>query len=574
MTYGEGTSEEVWMGRADVAGLATELWDTMLAASPFSATLLGDHRFDAEVPDPSAAAEAELLIDLEDLLERAETVGDEDLDLEDRATLSVLVSEARGLIAELRAGTSQFSASPLRGPQTALLQLATNLALTERWHADALVARYARVDRYLRAAADRLREGVALGRTPVASLVEQAVEQIEALLKIPPTESPLTAIAPPPGLDDRHLARWQTRLVDVVLEVVYPALGRYRDCLVDDVLPSARPDERAGLCWIDGGEELYAALVQRFTTLDRDAGTLHELGWEETRRLEQEYRELGERVLAVSDLGEMFERLRNDDQLRFGTSEEVLEYAQAALARAEAATPRWFGVVPETPCLVRPMNDEESEHGTIAYYVPPAVDGSRPGTYAVNTAHPQTRRRFEAEVLAFHEAVPGHHLQIALAQERADLPAIRRYSLITAYAEGWGLYVERLADEMGLYSDDLDRLGMLSFDSWRSGRLIVDTAVHLRGWSRQQAVDHLIAHSPQAENNVRNEVDRYIGRPGQALAYKAGQFELQSLRRRMEERLGDDFDIRAFHDAVLAPGPVTLDMLGAIVEAQLLGTRP
>ena len=563
------------MGRADVAGLASELWNTFLAASPFSATLLGDHRFDAEVPDPSAGAEAELLIDLEDVLARAEKVedeSDEQLDLEDRATLEVLISEARGRIAELRAAMSQFTAGPRRGPQTALVQLASNTVLTETWHADAVVARYQRVDRYLDAAADRLREGVTLGRTPVASLVEHAVEQIDAMLAVPPTESPLTAISAPPGLDDQRFARWQTRLVDTVLGTVYPALGRYRDCLVDEVLPSARPDERAGLCWIDGGEELYAALVRRYTTLDRDPAALNELGWEETRRLADEYREVGERALGNADPDAIFDRLRTDDQLRFETGEELLEQAKAALARAEAATPSWFGRLPQASCHVRAMNDEESEHGTIAYYVPPAADGSRPGTYAVNTAHPETRRRFEAEVLAFHEAVPGHHLQIALAQERDDLPPIRRHSLVTAYVEGWALYVERLADEMGLYGTDLDRLGVLSFDAWRSGRLVVDTAIHAHGWSREQAVEHLVEHSPQAENNLRNEVDRYIESPGQALAYKVGQLEIRRLRGQMEERLGTDFDIRAFHDAVLAPGPVTLGMLGRIVASRLLGS--
>jgi uncharacterized protein (DUF885 family) len=560
------------MDHADVAALATELWDTMLAAAPFSATLLGDHRFDAEVPDPSAAAEAELLVDLEDLVGRAEAVLKEagpELGLEDRATLDVVVSEGRGMAAQLRAATSQFAAGPRHGPQVALIQFAATAALTEAWHADAVVGRYARVRHYLDAAAHRLREGVARDRTPIASLVEQAVQQIDDMLAVPPTESPLTAIAAPPVLTERQEHAWRTRLVEAVLEDVYPALARFRDCLADEVLPRSRPDAKAGLCWIDGGDELYAALVRRYTTLDRDAEALHELGWEETRRLEDEYRDVGGLALGSTDLREIFARLRDDEQLRFSTSDELLEVAEAALARAEAAVPDWFGQLPTVPCVVRPMNDDESEHGTIAYYVPPAADGSRPGMYAVNTAHPGTRRRFEAEVLAFHESVPGHHLQIALAQEREGLPPVRRYSLVTAYVEGWGLYVERLADEMGLYEGALDRLGMLSFDSWRSGRLVVDTAIHARGWSRQRALDHLVANSPQAENNLRNEVDRYIANPGQALAYKVGQVELQALRRRMQERLGAGFDIRAFHDAVLTPGPVTLGSLTRFVEDAL-----
>jgi uncharacterized protein (DUF885 family) len=204
------------------------------------------------------------------------------------------------------------------------------------------------------------------------------------------------------------------------------------------------------------------------------------------------------------------------------------------------------------------MLPHEEKHSTIAYYREPAADGSRPGRYYVNTWQPETRPRYEAEALAFHEAVPGHHLQGAMAQELTQLPAFRRYSYLTAYVEGWGLYAERLADEMGLYSGDVDRLGMLSFDSWRACRLVVDTGMHALGWSREQAIAFMTDHSALATNNIANEVDRYLGRPGQALAYKIGQLELVRLRADAQSRLGSSFDIRRFHDAVLAHGALPL----------------
>jgi uncharacterized protein (DUF885 family) len=223
--------------------------------------------------------------------------------------------------------------------------------------------------------------------------------------------------------------------------------------------------------------------------------------------------------------------------------------------------PRFVGLVPATPCEVDVIPSYLAPYTTVAYYQPPRPDGSRPGTYFVNVYEPQSRPRHEAEVLAFHESVPGHHLQIAVAQEQGELPAFRRYDGATVFVEGWALYTERLADEMGLYSGDLDRLGMLSFDSWRAARLVVDTGIHAMGWSREQAETFVLEQTPLAPNNVVNEVDRYITTPGQALAYKTGQLEIRRLRARAEQELGDRFSLPEFHAVVLGGGAVTMDVL-------------
>jgi uncharacterized protein (DUF885 family) len=271
-------------------------------------------------------------------------------------------------------------------------------------------------------------------------------------------------------------------------------------------------------------------------------------------------------VLGTADLAAIHDRLRSDPALHFATRQEVFDTAVVSLARAREAMPAWFGILPRADCVVTLMGEHEEQHSTIAYYREPATDGSRPGQYFINTWMPQTRPRYEAEALAYHEAIPGHHLQIAIAQELDGLPAFRRHLGPTAYVEGWGLYTERLCDEIGLYSGDLDRIGVLSYDGWRACRLVVDTGMHALGWTRREAIEFMLAHSALAENNIVNEVDRYIVWPGQALAYKLGQLEILRLREEAREALGPAFDIRRFHDAVLGQGAVGLQALGDLVR--------
>ena len=239
--------------------------------------------------------------------------------------------------------------------------------------------------------------------------------------------------------------------------------------------------------------------------------------------------------------------------------------------RASAAMGKAFGRLPQTPCVMAEVPPLGAEDAPMAFYFPPADDGSRPGTFFVNTAFPETRTRYESEALAFHEAIPGHHLQLTLAQEMEGMPEFRKNAFITVFHEGWGLYSERLADEMDLYTSDIERLGILSFDSWRAGRLVVDTGLHALGWSRQDAIDYLAANSPQAENNIVNEVERYIAWPGQALAYKTGQREMFRARARAEETLGSGFDIQAFHDTLIGSGSVPMPTMHRLIDEWVAG---
>ena len=365
----------------------------------------------------------------------------------------------------------------------------------------------------------------------------------------------------------RPSTRSPPSVAGVVADVVRPALARLHATLADAILPAARPDDRAGLGHIPGGEAVYARLVRAHTSLDTTPAEFHAIGLAEIERIDAEMEALGGRVLGTRTRHEAIRALREDPALHFTTRDEVEAKAVEALDRATEAIPAWFGRLPRAACEVVRMGAHEEEHSTIAYYRHPAQDGSRPGQYAINTSHPETRPRYEAEVLAYHESIPGHHLQIAIAQELPDLPAFRRHLGPTAYIEGWGLYIERLADEMGLYTGDLDRLGVLSFDAWRASRLVVDTGLHALGWTRDQAIAFMVDHTALAPNNIANEVDRYIVGPGQALAYKTGQLELLRLRDEARERLGPAWDIRAFHDTVLGEGPLALPTLRGIVDA-------
>ena len=401
--------------------------------------------------------------------------------------------------------------------------------------------------------------------------VQRQLEVLESLDQTPPDQWKLAAPAGAAHDDwpERDLSAFQRDLVETVAEIAIPAFRRYRDTLQRDIAPVARSADRPGLVHLPGGADAYRTLIRVHTTLDLSPEVIHATGLQEIERIDTEFVELGRRVLGTRDLDSTLAALRDDPRLRFDTAEEVFETAERSLARAQDAVAGWFGRVPAAACVVVPIPSHSEVHQTIAYYAWPAMDGSRPGRYYINLYAPDTRPRYEAEALAFHEAVPGHHLQIAVAQELPGLPAFQRMLGSTAFAEGWGLYTERLSDEMGLYTSDMDRFGILSFDAWRAGRLVVDTGMHALGWTRREAIDFLKRHSALGENNIANEVDRYIVWPGQALAYKVGQLEIVRLRREAEARLGASFDIKAFHDTVLGAGAVSLPVLRGLVASWL-----
>ena len=548
-----------------LSALAARYWDTVMEASPSTAAILGDHRFDDRMEDATRESEDDLIEAVTAIRDQADAIDPAGLDTDEKITRRVLMFEADGVIGDMLSRTAEYLVDPMIGPHMNLINFIPQMQPITTDHADAYVTKASRVGTLFDQCVERLREGISNGRTPPRLAVEKVLGQIDAYLASPVEADPFLRIRPPESMDDDAVNAWRARMADQVRSEVRPGVERYRDALAAEVLPAARPQEKSGVCWLPDGEEIYQRAIYRFTSLNLPAGEIHQIGLDEIASLEDEYRALGSSVLGTDDLPAIYDRLRNDPALRFETSEQVKAAAQDALDRATAAVGDWFGTQPKAPCVMAEVPEVGAEDAPLAFYLPPTADGSRPGTFFINTTDPTTRTRYESEALAFHEGVPGHHLQLAIAQEVEGLPEFRKNGMVTVYVEGWGLYTERLADEMGLYTGDLERMGILSFDSWRAGRLVVDTGLHALGWSRRQAIDYLAENSPQAPNNIINEVDRYIGFTGQALAYKIGQKEIFRVREMARRTMGGRFDIKGFHDVVLEAGPVPLDLLAELV---------
>jgi uncharacterized protein (DUF885 family) len=466
--------------------------------------------------------------------------------------------------AEIADGFMVAAVDPYLGAHNRLLTDTQQNTVATVEQAEALLTRYDLVGSYLDSALSKTRDNCAAGMTPPRASVDRVLSQLEGYLASTHDTDPFLQLEVPEGGDQDQWSLRGARLVDTVIR---PAMASYRDGLVEHVLPVARSSEQPGLVWMPNGEGIYQHMIHKYTQLDRSPEEIHEVGlrWA-TEILPSEWEEIGDRAVGIDDRAKLFRHLHEDPAFRFVSEEEMLEHARSTIDRAWAAIDAWFGARPETPCQVVPVPASLAPAMPAAYYMQPPPDRSREGTYFLNTYKPGERDRFEYESIHFHEAIPGHHFDRSLASELDGIPMFRRFSQVYAHTEGWGLYAERLADEMGLYSSDVDRLGMLAADAWRSGRLVVDTGLHALGWSRDQAIDWLLEWTPIGRLTVEQEVDRYIGMPGQALSYKMGQLEIMRLRGEAERRLGPEFDIRSFHDILLVSGAMTLPLLADVVE--------
>jgi uncharacterized protein (DUF885 family) len=552
-----------------VASLAAEYWNWHLEQHPIAATEIGDRRFDDRLPDLTPEAREREIAWLRAMRVRVETLPGASLPAAERVTRALLLNELDSALAFGACRLDDWAVDARDGLHVVfqrLPELQPVRTVAEGW---TMVKRWQKMGMAIDQQTANLRRGLAAGKVATAEEVRRVLAQLDDLLGKRDADWPLRAPAAA-AHDDWPSAERKAFAGGIDAAIaggIRPALTRQRDMLRAEILPVARDDSRAGIKNVPGGDACYAQLIRVHTSLELSAEEIHRIGIEELTRIQGEMSKVGHEALGTGSLPEIRKRLRADKKLFFSTRDEIQAAAKKALDRAQAAQSRFLGKLPRTPCVIKAIEPFEEKDAPIAYYRPAAVDGTRPGAYYVNTSEPTTRARYEVEPLAFHESVPGHHVQIAIAQELQGMPEFRKHAGVTAFVEGWGLYSERLADELGLYSGPLDRLGRLSFEAWRAIRLVVDTGVHALGWSRTRAIAFMEESAVLGKNNVINEVDRYIAWPGQALAYKLGEREIRRLRADAEKRLGDRFNLGAFHDVVLGGGAVSLPILRDEIDA-------
>jgi uncharacterized protein (DUF885 family) len=543
---------------AELARLGKAYFATQHSYDPYNATLLGVAEFDGLSFDPSREASqrtAQELAAIGRQVRELDTAGLTDAERVDHGVLTALVEGARS-DAEHSLWAANASAKSYVSRQGLIFQAVPAMTVTGPEAAARYLSRMSKIGATLDALGQRYLTEAADGRTPTAVGVDHAIRQLEGYLALPVSEDALLKPARDAEATVREAATAQ------VTQTIRPAMQRLAELLRRDLAPIARPDDRVGIREIPGGEAGYLAAVARHTTTTLSPEEIHAIGLAELDELAGLWSQIGQEALGERDFAAIAARMRDDPALRFHSREEIIAVAQDALDQAEAARDTYFQHYDIAACEIEEINPIDADNSAMAYYRPPAVDGSRPGAYCLLTTDPGERYRYEYQALTFHESVPGHHLQLATAQT-LDIPRYRRHidAELCAFNEGWGLYAERLADEAGLYSGGVERLGMLSFAALRACRLVVDTGMHHLGWSRQQAIDFMYENTASTRVNVRNEIDRYIAWPGQALAYVTGKREIVRLRGQAQHALGPRFDLRRFHHAVLRNGAIPLTVL-------------
>jgi uncharacterized protein (DUF885 family) len=543
-----------------VRELADSFQERWLARNPFAASMYGIPGYDGGVPDDSEAGEAARQDELASVLADADRIDEPRLSEADGITLGCLVEnvgeEHRDLDARLIEHT--VTAMPFSGPAV-FFAVAARTVIGDPGAADAYLERLRASGVWIDQQSERLRIGAGKGRLPVAPLVQQAIAWAEGLLQ---SEVPEALATPQPPEGWAGEASWRDQRDRVAGEVVKPALARWV-ALLRELMPRARSADEPGLVHLPGGEADYAKCVWSNTTLPLAPEEIHRIGIEEVAALEERALQLGGR-LGFTSLPDVFAASRASSGLR--APADAMVAATAAIRRAEARASEVFSPPLPPPCQVAPMPSVVASSGMAPHYTPPRLDGGRPGTFWFNLERSTAGTGWDLEGVAFHEAVPGHHLQLSRLQMLEDLPAMQRQRSLSAFAEGWALYAEQLAEETGLYNDTESVLGAVSTSLMRAARLVVDTGLHARGWSRQEALDYSVAHVPAPEAFLANEIDRYIVMPGQALSYLIGKREIVRLRDDARGRLGARFTLTGFHDTVLDSGSLPLPVLDRKIE--------
>ena len=541
-------------------------WDYRLQSNPLFATNQGDHRFDDRLPQSDLEFLEENHQKTLEFLSRLDDINQDELDAEGRLNYDIFRIQLEN---SARAYELNDHLLPLNGwwdYHATFADLANRMPLDNQRDYENYLSRLEAFPEYNSGYIERMKRGLELGFVRPQIVFDDYLDSVEAHIVGDPEEStlfePFTDFPNSIGQDERQ--RLNSEAQEIISQTVVPEYERLRDFLHDEYIPGSA--ESIGITEIEGGEEYYEYLIASYTTLELAAEEIHQTGLDEVARIRGEMMEIVESEGYGDDFDSFVEFLRTDPQFYAETPEELMKETAFVLKTMDGKLPELFKTLPRLPYGIRPIPDYLAPRTATAYYSRGAADGTRAGYYAVNTYDLKSRPLYEVTALSLHEAVPGHHLQIALQQELEDMPKFRTVAGFTAYTEGWALYSERLGLEVGMYNDPYQNFGRLSYEMWRALRLVVDTGMHAKGWSRDEAIDYMAENSALSLHNIRSEVNRYIFWPGQALAYKMGEIKIRELRERAENELDDNFDLREFHDVVLLSGAVPLEVLEDNVE--------
>ncbi|WP_100657573.1 DUF885 domain-containing protein [Alteromonas flava] len=546
--------------------LTSEIWQFELRSFPGLASRQGIRDYEDRITDVSQTALQTRAQQFQAYLDQLALIDESELSQEERITLLMQRYRIKNYVDEYRFNEHYVPITSEYGFHSSLAQLPNQIRIIDAASVNNYLAQLKQVDAVIDTHIEWMKKGLAVGKTQPKAVLAGYEDTISSLM----VESQDSVFYQPlANLDEskfsaEQIATWQATGQGIIAAQIMPALQRFYDFFTQVYKPNARDEIAAKL--LPDGAAYYQNRIEYYTTTTMTAEEIHKIGLAEVDRIRAEMQAIVDKLEFAGDINEFIQFLRTDPQFYAKSAEELLIYASYIAKQMDAKLPQLFKKLPRTPYGVAPVPDAIAPKYTTGRYVSPARD-DQPGYYWVNTYALDKRPLYAIPALTLHEAVPGHHLQISLANEMSGLPPVRRQTYISAFGEGWGLYSEYLGKEVGIYSDPYDDFGRLSYEMWRACRLVVDTGMHMMGWSREQSLAYMLENTALSEHNVKTEIDRYISWPAQALSYKIGEIKIKQLRATAEDALGDKFDLRAFHDAVLAQGSVPLFVLEQSINA-------
>jgi uncharacterized protein (DUF885 family) len=558
--------------RAALRALLDEQWQYTMKANPEFASILGDKRYNDQLTDSSLAGIERDLAQQRAFLDRFEAIDTTGFPEQEELNKTLMVRNLRQGLEGARFKTWEMPVSQIFGIHIEAPQLPSALTFTTAKDYDDLIARYRKLPTTFDWTVEHMRHGLADGLMPPRFVLDKVAQQVAAIAGQKPEDSPFALPLQkfPPAVPAAEQERIRAAMIGAIRDQVLPAYRRFADFVAHEYAPHGRTEP--GIWSLPNGADLYAFMAKTETTSDLTPEQIHQLGLQQVAEIEQQMTALASR-LGFASLQAIKAKVQDDPELRAKSREQILQLYRGYIDGMYAKLPQLFGRLPRAKVLVEATEAFREKEASAAEYQPPAPDGSRPGRVQINTSDPTSRKTITMESTAYHEGVPGHHMQLAIQQELPTLPPFRQNGGYTAFIEGWALYSERLGKEVGFYTNPYNDFGRLQDEMLRAIRLVVDTGLHYKHWSRDQVVQFFHQHSTTDEVEVQTETDRYIVGPGQALAYKIGQLKIIELRERARHELGAAFDIRAFHDEVLGAGALPLDVLEARIDRWIAGQK-